>query len=101
MATYSELYGLRTNTDLRNKIAVACVVKATAYLDEATPTADEVAWANTTISNPLTMADKIMSYVLAANKSATTSQITSATDAAIQTNVDAAVTALVTGGITS
>lgn len=101
MATYTELYNLRSDSALRNKVAVACVVKAQGYLDEATPTTNEVAWANATINSPITMADKILNYVLAANKSATTSQITTASDAAIQTNVDAAVNALVTGGITS
>ena len=101
MATYSELFGLRTNTDLRNKIAVACTKKAQALVDQASPSADELAWANTVFSAPLAMADKIMAYVLAANSSATTSQIANATDAAIQTNVDAAAAKLIAGGITS
>lgn len=101
MATYEEIYNIRTNTALRNKIAVACVKKAQTLLDEATPTADEVAWSNSTITNPIQMADKIMNYVLVANSSATVSQITSATDAAIQTNVDEAVDALITGGVTN
>jgi hypothetical protein len=101
MATYAELFDLRSNSALRNKIAVACVKKAQTLLDQASPTVAEVAWANTTIGNPIAMADKIMNYVLVANSSVAVSQITGATDSAIQTNVDAAAAKLIGGGITS
>lgn len=100
MATYQELFDLRSNSDLRNKVAVACVKKAQALLD-GTPTTDQVAWASSTLASPIAQADKIFAYVLAANSAATVAQITSATDAAIQTNVDTAADALITGGITS
>lgn len=101
MATYEELFGLRTNTALRNKIAVACVIKAQQLLDLTPPTADQVAWASSTLSNPLAQADKIYSYVLAKNSTFSAAQITGATDVAIQTNVSAAADALITGGITN
>lgn len=101
MATYQELFDLRSNSDLRNKVAVACVKKAQALLGLPTPTADQVAWASSTLASPIAQADKIFAYVLAANSAATVAQITSATDAAIQTNVDTAADALITGGITS
>ena len=35
MATYSELFGLWSNSALRNKVAVACVVAAEAIRTEA------------------------------------------------------------------
>jgi hypothetical protein len=100
VATYQELFDLRSNSGLRNKVAVACVKKAQALLD-ATPTADQVAWASSTLANPIAQADKIFAYVLAANSSFTVAQIQGAADTAIQTNVDAAADALIAGGITS
>jgi hypothetical protein len=91
MATYTELFDLRSNNALRNKIAVAVIEKARILIDLATPTAKQLAWAEAAISNPLGKADTLMNYVLVANKSATTAQILAANDAAIQNNVNAAV----------
>lgn len=101
MATYQELFDLRSNSGLRNKVAVACVKKAQALLELTPPTADQVAWASSTLANPIAQADKIFAYVLAANSSFTVAQIQGAADTAIQTNVDAAADALIAGGITS
>jgi len=98
MATYLELFGLVSNDMLRNKIAVACVIKAQTLLDLPTPTTAQVAWAAEAMNNPLSKAGSILYYVLAANEAATTSQITSATDASIQANVNTAVDALIAGG---
>ena len=100
MATYTELYGLASDADLRNKIATAVVVKAQAYIDGGTPTTDELTWANNALAGPNQAAQKVLYYVLAANKGLTTAQILAATDSAIQTNVDTGVDALVGGGIT-
>lgn len=99
MATYLEIFGLRSNSDLQEKVAVAVVKKAQALLDGATPTAAEVAWANAAIKDPVGEADSLLNYVLAANSAATVSAITGATDAAIQSNVDTAVDALIAGGV--
>lgn len=101
MATYLELYGLAGSGggagDLFDKVVVACTIKAQALLD-ATPTADEVTWANNALENPRQVGQKLLRYVLAANAGLTTAQIQAATDAAIQSNVDAAVDALIAGG---
>jgi len=94
MATYAEIFDLRSNSGLRNKIAVATVVKAQAMIDLATPTAKQLTWAQEAIADPIGKADTLMNYVLAANKAATVAQIAAATDAAIQANVDAAVNKL-------
>lgn len=91
MATYTELFDLRSNSDLRNKVAVACVVKAQLIIDSASPTAAQLAWARSAIATPIAVADELLNYVLAANKSAAASQITGASDATIQANVSAAV----------
>ena len=101
MSTYAELYDLRSNSALRNKIAVAVVKKAQSLLDGGTPTSTEVAWASNAISNPNQQAEKIVNYVLAANSAASTATILSASDVAIQANVDSAVDALIAGGIVS
>lgn len=91
MATYTELFDLRSNSDLRNRVAVACAIKAQAIIDSATPTAAQLTWARAAIADPIAKANELLNYVLAANKSATASQIAGASDAAIQTNVGAAV----------
>ena len=98
MATYAELYELRSDSSLRNRVAMAVAVKAQALIDGNSPTAAQIAWASAAISNPTSKADMLMNYVLAANKDASVGQISSASDAAIQSNVDAAVDALVDGG---
>jgi len=99
MATYQELFDLRRESALRNKVSVACVKKAQSLMDGATPTANEIAWSSNALENPIQVADKIMHYVLSANSGATTAQILNATDAAIQANVNAAADALIAGGI--
>lgn len=99
MATYAELFGIQNDATLRNKIGVAVTIKAQALIDLASPTANQVAWAANTLSDPTKMMQKIMPYVLAANKSATQAQILAATDSAVQTNVDAAVDKLIAGGV--
>lgn len=98
MASYAELRALAASADgdeLRKRIEVAIAVKAQELIDLASPTANQLTWAAEALDNPGAKADQIMNYVLAANKSATTAQITGAADTAIQTNVDAAVDKLV------
>ena len=97
MATYTELFDLRNDSVLRNKIAVAVVVSAEGKL-AGTPTAEEAAWAVDVISNPDGTAKQVINLVLAANKDATPSAILAATDAAIQANVDAVIDGLVSAG---
>lgn len=98
MATYEELYSLRSDSNLRNKVAVAVAKKAQTLLDQTTPSSAEVAWADSALMNPVSKADYLLNYVLAANSDATAGQITSASDAAIQTNVNAAVDKIIAGG---
>ena len=98
MATYAELFELRNDSSLRNRVAVAVIKKAQDLIDLTTPTADQITWANDAIDNPASKAGPILNYVLAANSSATVSQIQGASDTAIQANVDSAVDALIAGG---
>lgn len=98
MATYQEIYDLRSDSALRNKIAVAVTKKAQSILDEQTPTTAAVDWAISAIENPLSKAQSMMNYVLAKNSDLTVSQINNASDNAIQSNVDAAVDTIISGG---
>lgn len=96
MATYLELHGLRQNSDLQDKIAVACVIAAEAKLS-GSPSAAEAAWAKGVIASPGPTAMAVINAVLAANKTASASTIAEASDASIQTNVDAVVDGLILG----
>lgn len=98
MATYDELFALRSNSALRDRVAVAAVVKAQSLIDLASPTAGQIAWAQRAISDPIGVANSLLNYVLAANKSATSSQISTASDSTIQTAVGAAVDKIIGGG---
>lgn len=98
MATYAELFDLRTDSSLRNRIAVAVAIKAQSLIDGESPTAAEIAWANEAIRDPEGKAMTLQNYVLAANANASVSQIQNASDTAVQNNVNKAVDALIAGG---
>ncbi len=99
MATYTQLYDLRSDPQWNafvGRVQVAAVVAAQGLIDGVTPTAGQIAWAQGTLDDPRAQADKLVNYVIAANKAATTTQIFNATDSTLQTNIDAAVAKLVT-----
>lgn len=94
MATYAELYQLINNNDLLDKIQVAAIVAAHGIVGTQTPPANQSQrekWAVQVFSSPRSVANKLVPFVLAANKGAATAQITGAADTAIQANVDAAI----------
>lgn len=94
MATYKELYDLRTNSDLQDKVATAVAVAADTIQNEDGATlnhANRIIWAGEAMSDPGSKRDGMLAAVLAANKASDPSQITGASDSAIQANVDAAV----------
>jgi hypothetical protein len=100
MATYAELFDLKSNTAFKNKIAVACIVAAEAIRNELTSVANHanrLVWAASVFKTPEVESERMLWAVLAANKSATTAQITGATDATIQTAVDNAVNVFAVG----
>ena len=91
MATYQELFDLRRNQVLLDKITVAVTVAAETIYAEPGGTsnhANRIIWAREASINPRGMAGVFMSAVLAANKAATVTNIIGASDAAIQTNVE-------------
>ena len=94
MATYTELFDLRNDSTLKNKITVACIVAAETIRTEsgATPNhANRMLWAKDVFANPGLESDRMLMAVLAQNKNATVAQITSASDATIQTAVNTAI----------
>ena len=99
MATYLELHGLRSNSDLQDKVSVAVVKKAQSLIDAVTPTTAQITWANDAIDNPKGNAGSLLNYVLAKNSELTSAQIVGASDAAIQTAIDGAVDALIAGSV--
>lgn len=94
MATYAELITASTDSTLRDKIRVACVVAAEAVRTEAANVpnhTERLKWAQKVFQDPSIEALRMTWAVLAQNRTATLAQITGASDAAVQTAVDAAV----------
>ena len=94
MATYLELRALFNDSDLFNKIQVACLVAAEAIRVEdagVTNHTNRLIWAQAAFKSPVGTAKEMIMAVLAGNADLTVVQITGATDAAIQTKVDAAI----------
>jgi hypothetical protein len=94
MATYVELFNLRSDSELRNRIAVACVVAAETIRteDDQTPNhADRVAWSAAVLLDPVRQAERMLWLLLASSKEATVEQIRAVSDSVIQSAVDSAV----------
>lgn len=101
MATYTELYDLFSNSDLRLKIEVAAAIAAQTIIDgddSAAPFSQDAGahdlrlkWANAALSDTRGAGVQILKYVLAANVANSVAQITGASDVAIQGNVNAAI----------
>lgn len=91
MATYTELHTLRgssTANPLKEKIAVAIVIKANAISKLPTPTDGQRSFSIAALQNPTGYVDTVFNYILAEYKAVTTAQITEATDASVQTAVN-------------
>ncbi len=103
MATYNELFALRSNADLRNRITAAIAVKC----DEIRLEADTVPnyanrrlWAKEALTAPDAMAEKMMWGILAANRAFTSAQIAAAGDTALLSAVNDLVNVYATTPIT-
>ena len=100
MAAYSELYGLMSNSVLRNKIAVAVGVAAETIRleDGSVPNhANRLIWAARAYSQPITVASECQWAVIITNRALDVATILAAGDAAIQNNVDDVVNMFATG----
>jgi len=97
MATYTELHALRgasTTEPLKQKIAVAIAIKANAIAKMQAPTAEQKAWAVSTLSAPEKDVGTMLNYILAEYNAQATNAITGASDANVQAAVNAAVDTL-------
>jgi hypothetical protein len=98
MATYAELFNLRSDSALRNKIAVACCVASEAIRVEDSGTANHagrLTWARGVFADPNRESERMLMAVLAQNRTFTVAEITGAADADIQTAVNNAVNVFV------
>lgn len=100
MATLSELSTLLNDGPLTDKCKAAGLIAANAIIAEVAGTpnhANRLKWAKKVFSDPVTQGTALLRAVLAANASATLTQINGASDATIQTAVNAAVDTLADG----
>lgn len=100
MATYAELFELRGNTPLLNRITSAVAIQANVIRQEDTAVpnhANRFLWAKQAFTNPESVAQTMLWGILAANSTFTPAQITGATDAAILSAVAALVDTYATG----
>ena len=91
MATYAELFDLRHDSGLMNKITIAVGVAARDIQTTTSANALRKTWAVAAFADPSGEAKRMFTAVLVANRTMTVEQIRNATDEAIQTAVDAAV----------
>jgi len=88
MATYTELFSLFSDSALREKVASGVAVKADAVRADGAATTEQKIWAEKAFSNPNGEAKRFLIALLAANQSASLSDIQNASDSLIQTGVD-------------
>jgi len=94
MATYQELFELKSDSALRNRVEIAVWVAAETIRTEDGATANHLNrldWSRSALANPDRETARMFSAVLAANRALTPAQIREADDAQIQTCVLAAV----------
>ena len=100
MASFVDLYNLRNNSDLLNRVTVACVIAAEAVRTESDQTANHanrLLWAARVFENPDFEAKRMLWALLAKHNSLTVGQLTGAPDADILTAVNGAVNLFATG----
>ena len=100
MATLEELYALRNNSPLRNKVRAAVMVQANAIMGEdgGTPNnTNRLLWAKAAYEAPRAAVDPMYLAVLSASAASDVADIIGASDVAIQAAVAAAVDLFATG----
>jgi hypothetical protein len=92
--TYSELFSLRSNSELLNKITTAIAIKCKDVIDSSSIIVQKD-WARKYLKDPESLKDKIIWSLLVANKDVEVSVITEATDSNIQSAVNTAIDNLI------
>jgi len=96
MATYLELYELRSDEVLLSKVLVACIISAEiirtngdiGILWDAANHANRLIWARKVFADPNTESTRMYYCILASNRAVSKTVIQSATDTIIQEQVN-------------
>ena len=91
MATYTELYELRNDSAIKNKVVTACIIAAETVMNELGTVDNHVnrlLWAKGVFANPSAEANRMYMAILAANSDLSVAQIQGASDSAIQANIN-------------
>lgn len=84
MASYTDLYDLFTDPNLKERMAVAVIVEADAIRLNGAATTAMKGWARAALADPDRSALMALRAVIGQNSSATIAAITGATDAVLQ-----------------
>lgn len=90
MPSHEELFGLRNNSPLRNRVTSAVIIAAEVVKNEPKDTpnhSNRLEWASAAFSSYIRETDRMFMAVLAVNKDATVVEILGLTDAAIDASV--------------
>ncbi len=96
--SYIEMMNMIQDSNLRLRVAAACIVAAEAIRVEAssvTGHTERLVWARSVFFSPTQMAERLMPSIIAQNSAATVAAVQSASDASIQSAVNAAFPAFV------
>ena len=94
MATYLELYELRNDSDLQDRITVAVVIAAEGVRTDISPPVNQTArevWATKVFHNPRLQGFRMLWAVLGSNSGVSVAQITGSTDTVLQNAVESAI----------
>ncbi len=91
MAELIELYQLKSNSELRNRIEMAVLIEAEAIRVEENPTPARTAWSRSVFADPRSEANRMFRALIAAHADLTIDEIENVGDAQIKTAVAAAV----------
>ena len=97
MATFTELFNLRNESVLLNKLPAPICIKCKAIIDDTGANAVQKDWARKGYENPESLKGLIIWPILIANKDKTVAQIRAATASSIQTNVNDTINDLISG----
>lgn len=101
MPLYTELFELKSNDVLRNRVEIAIIIKAQEVLDKNLPgpSDKEVEWAKEVLRSTSLEANSILLYILARNKNNKIVDILNESDSTLQQYVDKAIDVIISGGI--
>lgn len=93
MASYEDLRGLFAESPLRNRLEIACAVKAREIIESASPPAGALEWAGNVLTPSRTTAEaeRMLLYLLAGSESLTVAEIKQSLDTTLQAAVDNAI----------